>query len=85
MGVLVAELTRRERVPLADAALLTALASRTPVLLLIDNPRLAHFAHTDLGMCSVLFQPFQDLDRVLRAITELSDQTHSLASTVDQC
>jgi hypothetical protein len=76
-GVVVADLTGHDTLPLADRAVLTSLGWQTPVLLLVDGPGLAHRAHRDFGMCNVLFQPFSDIDRILIAVANLADELTS--------
>jgi DNA-binding NtrC family response regulator len=74
-GVLAADFTRWTSVGLPDQARLSSLASITPVLLLVEEPALAHLAITEGGACNVLFRPFEDLDRLLAAVDELSQLT----------
>lgn len=71
-GVLIADFTRLRGVCLPDQGQLRSLASVTPVLLLVAEPALAHLSLIDAGACNVLFRPFDDLDRLLAAVDELS-------------
>jgi hypothetical protein len=71
-GVLVADLTGQQQVRPADRASLCALSVVTPVLLLLDDPALAHVAHYDFARCNVLFEPFVDLGRVVMSAIQLS-------------
>ena len=71
-GVLIADLSGRDHVSATERAKLGALATFTPVVLLIDDPWLAYLAHSDFAMCSALFQPFDDPDRLVQTTLELS-------------
>jgi hypothetical protein len=71
-GVLVGDFTGVTAPALPDKVRLCALSRIAPVLLLVEEPALAHLAATDAGACNVLFRPFDDLDRLFAAVDELS-------------
>jgi hypothetical protein len=71
-GVVVADLTGQQQVPPAERARLCSLSLVNPVLLLMDDPALAHVAHDDFARCNVLFEPFVDLGRVMITAVQLS-------------
>ena len=71
----VADLTHPPSLGLADRSRLCALSHFIPVLLLVDDPVLADLARTDAGSCSILFEPFGDLDRLLSRAIELGQHT----------
>ena len=79
-GVLIADFTRLTSLGFADRARLSSLSSLTPVLLLVEDPAIAHAADTEAGRSSVLFNPFEDLDRLLAAAVELSRLTATVGT-----
>jgi DNA-binding NtrC family response regulator len=79
-GVFVVDLTHLTTLGLADRSRLCSLSYLVPVLLLVDDPAVADVALTDAGHCSVLFEPFNDLDRLLSATLELRQLTAPLGT-----